>query len=183
MANDGDTQGSAGVNVREIKSGRTPPTPDVDCGAAITRNTMERFVEGFEKSSRRWEIVVYPAMAAFILLSIYGFYLIYSLTRDLHLIAENMSSMNQNIQVMTAKMDTMDVSMSDMSGKLDTLQPMLSHMEAMDSSMVKMDRSIQGMEYSTRAMSYSNDQMRHAMQGMNHSVGRPMSIMNSFLPW
>jgi uncharacterized protein YoxC len=183
MAKDVETQGSASVNVREIKTGRTPPTPDVDCGAAIARNTMERFVEGFEKSSRRWEIVVYPAMAAFILLSIYGFYLIYSLTRDLHLIAQNMGSMNNNIEIMTTKMDTMDVSMSDMSGKLDTLQPMLSHMQAMDTSMEKMDRSIQGMEYSTRSMSYSNDQMRHAMQGMNHSVGRPMSIMNSFMPW
>jgi hypothetical protein len=183
MANDPDTRGNTGVNVREIKGGRTPPTPDVDCGAAIARSTMERFVEGFEKSSRRWEIVVYPAMAAFILLSIYGFYLIYSLTRDLNLIAANMGSMSANIQIMTSKMDTMDVSMSDMSGKLDTLQPMLSHMQAMDTSMEKMDRSIQGMEYSTRSMSYSNDQMRHAMQGMNYSVGRPMSIMNSFMPW
>jgi hypothetical protein len=45
---------------------------------------------------------------------------------------------------------------------------MLVHMSNMDNSM--------------RAMVISTDQMRYSIAAMTHSLGRPMSIMNKFLP-
>lgn len=116
---------------------------------------MERFAACFERSARRWEIVIYPAMFAFIVLAAYGFFLVYSLTYDM--------------QRMARSMDTMVVSMQEMSDKLDTMDPMLSRLGSMDSSM--------------RAMTATNDAMRHNMTVMTDSVSRPMGFMSQFMPW
>ena len=37
---------------------------------------LERFARSFEISARRWELVVYPSLFAFIVLAAYGFFLI-----------------------------------------------------------------------------------------------------------
>jgi hypothetical protein len=138
--------------------------PDAETGgnlispAALTTQQiepMERFVACFERSARRWEIVIYPAMFAFIVLAAYGFFLVYSLTYDM--------------QRMARSMDTMVVSMQEMSDKLDTMDPMLSRLGSMDSSM--------------RAMTATNDAMRHHMTVMTDSVARPMGFLSSFMPW
>ena len=43
---------------------------------------MDKFARTFEASARRWELIVYPSMLAFIVLAAYGFFLIYTLTGD-----------------------------------------------------------------------------------------------------
>ncbi len=42
-------------------------------------DAMDRFVRVFESSARRWELVMYPAMLAFVLLAAYGFFLMLSI--------------------------------------------------------------------------------------------------------
>ena len=37
-------------------------------------DSMDRFVRVFETSARRWELVIYPAMLAFVVLAAYGFF-------------------------------------------------------------------------------------------------------------
>ena len=142
----------------------------------ISTEAMERFVRVFEKSARRWEIVIYPAMFAFVVLAAYGFFLIYSLTGDIHTMArsidpemgEHMQVMADSIDEMTASMDEVSETMKQVSAKLDTLEPMLAHVKYMDHSM--------------RVMTRSNDQMRHSVAVMSHNVSRPMSVINSFMP-
>jgi RecA/RadA recombinase len=144
---------------------------------------MERFAECFERSARRWEIVVYPAMFAFVLLAGYGFYLIYSLTTDIHVMAQrfdpemalNMREMAQNIGELAVSIDnmskdmrTMTVAMEEMNVKMSDLAPMREHMAAMDASM--------------RAMTVAMDQMRVVAGSVGYQIGRPMSMFNSFLP-
>ena len=51
---------------------------------------MDRFVRSFEKSARRWELIIYPAMLAFVILAAYGFFLIYTLSKDVHFLASSM---------------------------------------------------------------------------------------------
>ena len=46
--------------------------------------SMDRLSMAFETSARRWELIVYPSLFAFILLAAYGFYLIFSLAKDVH---------------------------------------------------------------------------------------------------
>ena len=143
---------------------------------------MERFVDGVAKSTRRWEVVVYPALVAFVVLAAYGFFLIFSLTEDLDRIAAGVDRMNDHIALMNSNV-------ADMSGKLDTLAPMLARLDTMDQSMASMtqtigsmDQTIKIMDHSVRGMATTTDQMRHHMGVLTHNVARPMSIMNSFMP-
>ncbi|NNG12067.1 MAG: hypothetical protein HKM88_02340 [Halobacteria archaeon] len=148
---------------------------------------MERFVRSFEASARRWELVVYPALLAFVILAAYGFFLIYTLSRDIHVLAEGMDPemgqhltdisssvayLSENVRTMTRRVDKMSNTLIDISDKMDTLEtldPMLVHMRGMDGSMHNMNITI--------------DQMRGEVTYMGRSIGRPLSKMNSFFPW
>jgi uncharacterized protein YoxC len=146
-------------------------------------DALDRFVQCFERSARRWEIVVYPAMFAFVLLAAYGFFLIYSLaddmrtmaqsidpnmSRNMQLIAQSIENMNRTMKQVSGNMESMNTHMSAMNKKMNTLEPMRVHMANMDQSM--------------RTMVVSTDQMMRSMGNMTHQIGRPMSIMNSFMP-
>ena len=121
--------------------------------------SLETLSTAFTASARRWELIVYPSLFAFILLAAYGFYLIYNLTsdvssvaHDMKSIATNMNSVSQNMVLMTQTVDSQSSSM----------QEMTVHM---------------------RHMSMSMGQMRYDISVMNNSVSRPMQFMNTFMPW
>lgn len=170
------------------------PIPDpVTAGAEC----MERFTRSFERSAKRWEFVVYPSMFAFIVLAFYGFYLIYSLTTDMALLArsadhnmsvmtDNMGQITRSIVVMTDRVDSMAVNMEDVAGEMKVLEPIMVSLTKMNdsidtlepilSNMNQMNRSIQTMAVSTRRMGYD-------INAMNYNVARPMGMMNRFMPW
>ena len=149
--------------------------------------SIERLSEAFENSARRWELIVYPSLFAFIILAAYGFYLVYSLAKDVHylaisvdsnmtVLASNMQSVSNdmhhlqtNVRSMSQNVQTMATNLSDINQNVSTLEPMLTNMNSMD-------RSIQSINYATH-------NMRYDMAGTNHSVSRPMSFMNTFMPW
>jgi methyl-accepting chemotaxis protein len=145
--------------------------------------SMDRLSMAFETSARRWELIVYPSLFAFILLAAYGFYLIFSLAKDVHFLAlsvdSNMNVMSSNLQTMTdsvgqlsANVRTMAVSVDSMAQDVRTLEPMLTSMDSMEESM--------------KHMTMSTYNMQHDMRSMNHNiydVSRPMSVWNSFMPW
>ena len=144
---------------------------------------MDRLSLAFETSARRWELIVYPTLFAFILLAAYGFYLIFSLAKDVHFLAlsvdSNMNVMSSNLQTMTdsvgqltANVRTMAVSVDSMAQDVRTLEPMLT--------------SIDSMEESMKTMTLATYKIQHDMRSMNyniHDVSRPMSVWSSFMPW
>jgi len=156
-------------------------------------DAMDRFVRVFEASARRWELIVYPAMLAFVVLAAYGFFLIYSLSKDIHTLAlgmdpnmgKNLTNMtdsviilSENVRTMTRRIYKMSDTMEDISGKMDpigNLDPMLVHMRGMNSSM-------DGMNYNMGLMTVTGDQMRQEVGSMGQSM-RPMNFMNNFVPW
>ena len=160
---------------------------------AFEGDAMDRFVRSFEASARRWEMVAYPAMLAFVLLAAYGFFLIYSLSKDIHTLAlgmdpdmaKNLGNMadsvvylSENIRTMTRRVDKMAGYVEDISIKMDmleTLEPMLVNMRGMNAS-------IGGMDQSVRGITMTSDAMRHEMGRMGSSM-RPMNFMNNFVPW
>ena len=164
-----------------------------ECGASVSTETMEKFIASFERSSRRWELIVYPAMFAFIVLAIYGFFLIYSLTHDMDTIARsvdnnmgkhietlanNMDGISKDLRTMTAQIETMTSHVKSMSANvtaLETLDPLLAEIKQMDTSIARLDNSVANMSVTT-------DLMRHDMRVMTHSVSKPFSRMNKFLP-
>jgi hypothetical protein len=167
-------------------SGRTPD-PCVDCGAQIAPASMERFLHTFERSARRWEFVVYPALFAFIVLAGYGFFLVYSLTGDMNKMAraidpdmaDHMATMSasvavlsEQVQVMTGEVQTMTSKVTYMSDQMDNMD----YLRAMHDRMLAMDSSM-------RSLSATTDMIRHDMTRMSQNVSRPMSIMNTMLPW
>ncbi len=141
---------------------------------------IDRLSQALETSAKRWELIVYPSLFAFIILAAYGFYLVFSLAKDVHylaisvdtnmtVLASNMQSISDNMEQMSANVRTMAMSVDSMARDVNTLEPMLTSIQTMDRSM--------------QAMTISTSSMRHDMAGMNQSIGRPMQFMNQFMPW
>ncbi len=133
-----------------------------DCGA----KHLERLSTAFLASAHRWEMVVYPSLFAFIVLAGYGFYLIYSLTSDAHEMTKSMDQMTRSMVVMTREMTSVS-----------------KNMVVMSQIMGDQAASMRDMSGSMRSMNVSMNQMRYDFSIMNQSVSRPMSFMNSFMPW
>ncbi len=181
-------------------SKRDRPSAMTECGAAITTDSMERFLLAFERSARRWEMVVYPAMFAFMLLAGYGFYLIYSLTSDMRVIAQNLdpqmglhmnrlssdmekmtatiAQMAENVHEMTGRITTMANSTTTMAGDTSNMSQKMSYLAAMEPISAQMAMITQAMH----AMNVSMDMMRVDIAGMRNAT-RPMSMFGNMFPF
>lgn len=160
---------------------------DVTDVVADANTGYARLSEVFESSARRWELIVYPSLFAFIILAAYGFYLIYNLARDVHYLAisvdtnmttlaGNMQNVSENMSQLTANVRAMTVTLDAIDGKMKTLEPMLVNLDSMDGA-------IQSMTRATHHMGRSTHYMQADLARMNNNFGRPMSFMNSFMPW
>jgi hypothetical protein len=156
-------------------------------------DAMDRFVSVFEASARRWELVIYPAMLAFVVLAGYGFFLIYTLSKDISTMAQGMDPelgkhlghisesviyLSENMRTMTRRVYHMSESveiMSDRMEALEYLEPMLTNMHGMNLSM-------EGMNQDMLTMNLNIDAMRYDMSDMNHSM-QPMDRMNDIMQW
>ena len=153
----------------------------------LQQDGYDRLSEVFESSARRWELIIYPSLFAFIVLALYGFYLIYNLQRDVHYLAisvdtnmttlaGNMQSVSQNMGQLTTNVRAMTVSLDSIDRKVGTLEPMLANIDSMDNSMRSMTETTQSLNQAAHGM-HTN------MYRMNRDSGRPMRIMNTFMPW
>ncbi len=148
---------------------------------------FERFLSVFERSARRWEMIVYPSMFAFILLAGYGFFLIYSLTNDMKTIARSldpdmglhMTSFDQSMQSITSNVGNMTSRVEDMSSEMNSISKKMNNLSSMESIQFQIAKINQ----SVGLMSGNFDLMRHDMATMNRNISKPMSMMNSFMPW
>lgn len=146
-----------------------------------------RLSDVFESSARRWELIIYPSLFAFIVLALYGFYLIYNLQRDVHYLAisvdtnmttlaGNMQTVSQNMGQLTTNVRAMTVSLDSIDRKVGTLEPMLANISSMDHSMRSMTET-------TSSLNQAAHGMNRNMHSMNRDIGRPMRIFNAFMPW
>ena len=142
---------------------------------------LERLADTFDKSARRWELVVYPTMFAFILLAGYGFYLIYNLTHDIRVLSHSVTRMATIVSDATPKVITdmrnMSSDMQNMSGELNK---MTYQMEAMK----PMSNNIANMNYTMSSLNRSVFGMQRDMSGLNRTVsGGPFGFMNDVMPF
>ena len=128
--------------------------------------SLETLSTAFTASARRWESIVYPALFAFILLAAYGFFLIYSLTKDVSKVAHHMGEITHHMEKVSTTMDIVSKNMILMTQTVDA-----------------QSASMQEMAINMRGMNMSMNQMRYDISVMNNSVSRPMSFMNKFMPW
>jgi SMC interacting uncharacterized protein involved in chromosome segregation len=173
---------------------------------------LERFAKAFEASARRWELVVYPSLFAFIVLAAYGFFLVYSLTKDMRILSTNVDpDMNQHMGAMTASIERLSNTIHEMN---QTVATMGEHIRSMDTHMAAMKADTGDMSLSTRSMVQEMERINGQMTAINarltaldpivanmgamnesmkvmtvnigllsRDIGRPMNFMNQFAPW
>jgi len=152
---------------------------------------LQEFEKKADATTKRMQILVYPAMVAFIILASFGFYLIYSLTSDVNRMADTIAHMSGSID---RNMDSISGTMGHMSGKMDSLAvsthsmstnvgTMSENVGSMTSNTVEMVNSISGLRAATYDMAASTNNMQRDMWSLNKNISTPLSFMNNFLPW
>jgi hypothetical protein len=186
------------------------------------RECLARLLTAIERSNRRWQIVMFPSLLAFLVLAFYGFYIIVSLVSDIDRMAntvdtymgavsDRMTQVSMNLDELTGSVRNISVNLDELTGTVrsmedtvaviatntETMTPMLGTMAAINNNMETMniridtiagnvDRMNQQMYAMTNVMgnmSVATRHINHSVAGMNQSFGRPLSFMNSFMPW
>ncbi len=149
---------------------------------------LERLANTFDSSARRWEMVVYPSLFAFVLLAGYGFFLIYRLTHDIAILSQSVTHMavivSDAMPRMTKDLNTMTGSIDSMTGNIDGMtDEMVSMSDQMD-SLTPMSQNIQSMTHNIGNMNRSVYGMQRDMHGMNRTVSSgPFGMMNDVMPF
>ncbi len=131
---------------------------------------LQEFEKKADASTKRMQMLVYPAMVAFFILSAFGFYLIFSLTSDVERMANTFVQMN----------DSIEKNMDSMTGNIDHITKDIGTMTGTTSNM---SDSISGMKPAIYDMAASTNNMQRDFWSMNKNISTPLSFMNSFLPW
>ncbi len=174
--------------------------------------TLNQFFKSLDKSILRWERLFYPAMALMAILGLSGFYLIYSVTRDMSTLTQHVDPrMKYNLDAMSSHMAELSKNISVMTKQVGIL---VQKVDSMDSHIVRMDGNISGIAESIGDVKLSMDNMTHdistmtgaimdmnlniadmdqAMRSMTVStqymsrdlnqIGRPLDFFNNFTPW
>lgn len=130
-----------------------------------------------ESSTRRMQLLVYPAMVAFIILAAYGFYLVNSLTQDVHRMAESVEKMattvDENMRIISGNTTAMSKKMTYL---VDNTHDMNKNMNDLVGTTGKMSTSV---DY----LSAYTGNMQQDMWSLNRNISKPLSMFNNFIPW
>ena len=144
---------------------------------------QDNFSRTFEASARRWELVVYPSLRAFIVLAAYGFFLIYTLTGDVSRLARSMESVVVSMDGVVTTMTTVSGNVAAMSTNLTSIADDVGEGSE---TMVSMNDKMQEINETMNVMAVPMYQIRHDMAGMNHNmhkVAQPMRMMGGIMPF
>ncbi len=113
----------------------------------VLSESLDELTKTFTASARRWQMIMMPSLFAFIILATYGFFLIYSLTKDVGIMATEMRSVNFTMQSIAVNMERQTLTVQEMSG----------HVRNMAGSMNKMSHDVAVMNNSvSRPMQFMN---------------------------
>lgn len=159
-------------------------------GMADMSVCMDKFARSFEASARRWELIVYPLLFAFVLLAAYGFFLIYQLTNSvshitgrMDVIAERMVVIADDMHQVSKDFNSVTNNMNHITGNIGS---MTASMRNQDQAIVTMSESVERMSQSMSVMSVSVYEMRYDTRSMGRNLQNttgPMRFMNTFVPW
>jgi hypothetical protein len=139
--------------------------------------TMSMAVTTISSAMRRWEKVLLPMMAGFILLSSYGFYLIYHLTYDIGMMSNNMAQMtitvDKNMNIIAQELHGIQKEVKIMTGEVVTMDD---HILQINNTMLQMNEGVTQMAISTNRMGTD-------LWDLNRSISGPMSTVNKWAPW
>jgi uncharacterized protein YoxC len=137
---------------------------------------MDKFANTFEASARRWELVVYPSLLAFIVLAAYGFFLIYTLTNDVGRLARSMETVVTAMSEVASDLNTVSRHVTHISDNLGNIAlDVNDESETMRNMVVHMDNINKTMGVMTVPIYH----MRNDMSNMNYTMrdtARPMRM-------
>ena len=137
---------------------------------------MDKFANTFEVSARRWELVVYPSLLAFIVLAAYGFFLIYTLTNDVGRLARSMETVVVAINEVATDMNTVSRHVTRISDNLGAIAVDVNdESETMKNMVVHMDNINKTMGVMTVPMYHMRNDMSHMNYTMRDTA-RPMRM-------
>ena len=149
---------------------------------------LERLANTFDSSAKRWEMVVYPSLFAFVLLAGYGFFLIYRLTHDIATLSQSVTHMavivSDSMPRMTKDLNVMTGSIDNMTGNIDGMTEEIVSMSGQMNSLTPMSKNIQSMTHNIGSMNRAVYGMQRDMHGMNRTVSSgPFGMMNDIMPF
>ena len=149
---------------------------------------LERLANTFDSSAKRWEMVVYPSLFAFVLLAGYGFFLIYRLTHDISTLSQSVTRMavivSDSMPRMTRDLKAMTGSINNMTGNIDGMTTEIVSMSGQMNSLTPMSKNIQSMTQNLGSMNRSVYGMQRDMHGMNRTVSSgPFGMMGDVMPF
>ncbi|MDD5393312.1 MAG: hypothetical protein PHE17_09860 [Thiothrix sp.] len=157
---------------------------EVEQNLHYVEDELQNFEERQVNVTRTLQMIVYPAMVAFIILCAYGFFLIQSLTTDVHRLTETIAGMSQTVHTnMGSISGTMNTMNQQMSSLVDSTDQMTNNIVGMNTSTQDMAGNIQQMNASTQNMAVSTYNMQHDMWSMNKNISGPMKMFNKFSPF
>jgi hypothetical protein len=130
---------------------------------------LERAAAGL----RTVRLIVYAGMSGFLLLSAYGFFLIYQLTTDTHRMVEQTTRMTEQMQSMTRIMSNMHESIGDMRTAMGDMR----------GSMINLDHSVTQMSSTMGQMTNTVALIQHSARNLDQSIGPAAGMMNGFMPF
>ncbi len=178
-------------------------------GTLVTdHDSLCDLVRSLEASARRWQLIVFPSLFAFVVLAAYGFFLIFSLVEDVDRMAdtvylnmgfmsERMGQISQNIDALTGTVRDISINLDDLtgtvtamnstvltiSGQMSTMPPMLEQMEDISFHIQAMDLSMESLETDigtmTRSMQTMNTQMAAITSATQHISGNVSGLNQS----
>jgi hypothetical protein len=122
---------------------------------------------------RSLKIVVFGLLAIAILLSAYGFFLIYKLTGDTHQMVLQTSRMAEEMVSMGRNMTAMQASVADMRSNISDLRD----------SIVAMNRNVASIDKSVAHMASTVGLIQHSTANLDRSFGPAMGMLNNFVPF
>ncbi|NOY15867.1 MAG: hypothetical protein GXP23_02835 [Gammaproteobacteria bacterium] len=152
------------------------------------------FVREFQSATKRWERIAFPAMIIFALLAISGFWLIYSITEDMHLMSQsidpqmsqNLGDMSKNIATLTNHIVHMDENISQLVVSVGQINTNIANVDGsmtkMQNDISSMSNNIAQMNQSIYAMTWNTGVMSNDINRLNKNIGKPMRFMNNFIP-
>lgn len=137
--------------------------------------------ETLESIETRWKYAIFPAMIAFIVLAVFGFYLIYGMLQRMEDLSKNVLRMTDVIQT---SMPSMQQDIGVMSGNMQQMNTtMQGNFPSLDKNIASMSTDMKTMSYSTASMAMTTQNMSQNLWELNRNVSKPLSAMNNIIPW
>lgn len=144
--------------------------------------THDDIIEVEMKSfENRWRYAVFPAMVAFVILAVFGFYLIFGMLQRMEALSEDVNRMTN---IMEKSIPQMSHDMQEMNETIgQSLPAMEEGVAEMSTGVTAMSVGVAEMTISTHNIASTTGNMSNSVWEMNRSVSRPLSMMNKIMPF